>query len=351
MKKIVIYLFLIPFLFASCNENVLTPEDLSSEQFKLIDFKGETVKISADFPEEFFNQSLEDFSNYLEHKVNRNTRAISGSSLTYDELEEILSKIAKKYPAVNYNKISDEDLKRIMIDIPSINSLKDALSKVEIIFEYYSTLAKNDAVKEYLTFNSKKANLKISESSDDAPLPEQIFLIDNPLRGLQYVRAANLAKSTTQSEWGGDDGNGKANAFQHSVWNCFIISKIIKYTPSSKTSAINFAQNGTSYHEMTNEGAQIHDADAAMDLHNNQAARNWMSDEVKWGVFGLRKMPSNSDIITYWKNQALNSSFYDRNNSGWVGILNLHGGNNSTTWNKLYNNLYSTRNHNVHIRN
>lgn len=211
-----VLLFALVALFnLSCQNNALEPAEQTNEKF--ISFQGEKVRIPADFPEELFGQTQEEFDAYITGKSNANARAVSRTMLTYTEIGEILSRNLAKYPRVNYDSIS------------------------------------------------------------------------------------------------------------------------------------NFAQNGTSAHEKDDDGNQIHDYHAAMDLHNNQAARNWMDDEVKWGIGPLRKMPSVEKIIDTWYNRANSASFYNGANGDWVGILNLHGGNNSTTWNNLYNNLYGGHQHNVYI--
>lgn len=344
-----VLLFALVALFnLSCQNNALEPAEQTNEKF--ISFQGEKVRIPADFPEELFGQTQEEFDAYITGKSNANARAVSRTMLTYTEIGEILSRNLAKYPRVNYDSISNEDLKRILIDIPSVRNMEDALSKVEIIFDYYNTLAKSDIIPEVLSLEERKVGAKIAGPTPGSlTVPERNVLLGNPGYGQHYVAAAQEANFLTPSIWGLEEDGKKNNAFKHSLWNCLIIRYIITGTPASKNSAINFAQNGTSAHEKDDDGNQIHDYHAAMDLHNNQAARNWMDDEVKWGIGPLRKMPSVEKIIDTWYNRANSASFYNGANGDWVGILNLHGGNNSTTWNNLYNNLYGGHQHNVYI--
>jgi|GEM_PF-2356723 len=333
----------------SCKDNTLDPSTTDSERY--LSFKGEKVRIPEAFPEELFDQTQEQLEAYINSKVSRNAREASGARLTYDELGEILNRSLAKYPRVNYDSISHQDFKRILIDIPSIKSMEDALAKVEIIFDYYNTLAKNDVISDVVSLEKRKTGLKVSGPSPGSLTdPERNILLGNPAFAVAYVNAAGDANLFTSGMWSVDEDNKKNNAFKHSIWNCLIIRYIITSTPASKTNAINFAQNGTSAHEMNDDGSHIHDAKAAMDLHNNQSARNWMDDEVRWGIGPLRKMPSVSKILDTWYARANSATYYDQA-TNWTGILVIHGGNNSTTWNNLYNNLYGGHQHNVYIEN
>lgn len=295
----------------SCKNDGLQPTEQPSDKF--ISFKGETIKIPANFPEELFGQTQEEFDSYMNGKTARKAREINSANLTYDEILEIFNKHLVKYPRVNYDSISNEDLKRILVDIPSIKSLEDALSKVDFIFDYYNTIVKNDIIPDVLALEKSKLSAKISGGSPGSLTdPERNVLLGNPTYGAIYAQAANDANYVTMVEWGVDIDNQKNNAFKHSLWNCLIIRGILGGAPASKTQAINFAQNGTSAHEKNNDGSQNHTPEAAMDLHNNMSARNWMDDEVKWGIGPFRKMPNFEKIKNTWYARANSSTFYDK---------------------------------------
>lgn len=153
--------------------------------------------------------------------------------------------------------------------------------------------------------------------------------------------------------WGMDVDNQKNNAWKHATWNALTIRYILTGSPASENQAINFTQNGTSAHEMTLTGnTRQHTIQAAMDLHNNMSARVWMERETKWGIGPFRKMPSHDDIIVEIYNKAQNGNFYNSiadPNGSIDAILNAHRGNNTTTWNNLYNNLYGAHEHLVYI--
>lgn len=90
-----------------------------------------------------------------------------------------------------------------------------------------------------------------------------------------------------------------------------------------------------------------------MDLHNNMSARVWMEKETKWGIGPFRKMPSFDDIVNEMFNKANSGAFYNSTADpvgSYNAILNAHGGDNSITWNNLYNNLYGAYTHLVYIK-
>ncbi|MCE6992371.1 hypothetical protein LZG72_24900 [Dyadobacter sp. CY323] len=128
------------------------------------------------------------------------------------------------------------------------------------------------------------------------------------------------------------------------TWNALSIRYILKGSPASENQAIDFTQDGTSKHEQDNSGNQIHSDQAAMDLHNNMSARVWMENETKWGIGPFRKMPDSNDIVTTMVSKANSSPLLLR-----AAILNLHGGDNATVWNNLFNNMYGQHQHLVHL--
>lgn len=350
MKSVYSSLLLaIVFLFTSCSEKVTVEPEIFFE------FKGEKVRIPEAFPTELFDQSPENFRNYYTAMMARSGARPSGEGnsvmITYQELKEIIEKHKVKYPWVNYeDEITDQDVKRISKDFPEITTKQQVKDKMEIIFEYYNILLKNDVVPEAVRLESdkKKKGRVLAISPGNLTEPEKQILLNHPAMAASYITAAQDANVFTLSMWGTENENEKNNAFKHAIWNCLSIRYILASTPSSETNAINFTQNGTAAHEKDNSGVQKREKEQAMDLHNNMAARVWMSNEVGWGFMGVRKMPSVTKILETMMNKANNATFHD---SSEDSIMAMHGGNNDTSWNNLYNNLYGPYEHLVYLTN
>ena len=60
-----------------------------------------------------------------------------------------------------------------------------------------------------------------------------------------------------------------------------------------------------------------------MDFHNNAQGRTFMKNNIGWGIFGLRSMPSEADIRIVLGNACTNSCFIGDGQA----ILNLTYGN------------------------
>jgi hypothetical protein len=236
-------------------------------------------------------------------------------------LQQIFQKYVDKYPKITLDDtISGNDLKRIFRDFPRLKTVEDVNSKRSVIFDYYQDLCKRDVTLEVVNYGNDGKTLR-TLSPGTLSDQEQLHLLSVPAYGLAYV------------------------------WNAFAIRQILKSAPASETQAIDFVQDGTSKHEMDNNG-QIHSTQAAMDLHNNMSARVWMEKKTSWGIGPFRKIPDYGEIIAEMQGKAEIAIFYQHliDASGTINaILNAHGGNNATGWNNLYNNMYGPYEHLVRI--
>lgn len=336
---------------SSCNDN--KPDDVplpsASVKSETIDFKGEQVVIPADFPKELFGQTQEEFDLYYETVFEDRSKRVAGEAtlLTYEELLPILVRNNAKYPFITSEEgILEKDLERIFKDFPDIETHEEANEKRALIYDFYQTLCKRDVVAEVVEFEKIKGERfkVLGPDSGDLTTPEKNHLLLNPGYAQWYIQAAQDANAMATAFYGNATVGNKGNAFKHSTWNALSIRFILKGSPASENQAIDFTQDGTSKLEQTNNGAQIHDKDAAMDLHNNMSAREWMENETKWGFGPFRSMPSVDDILSNMLNKANSCAMHSMND-----ILNWHGGDNPTTWNNLYNNLYSPNQHLVHV--
>jgi hypothetical protein len=338
----------------SCREPEMgaSMQQNESSKTEIIDFEGEKVVVQSDFPKELFEQSQREFDLYYKSVAGVVTSRTSSGvvNITYEQLLPILVKHLSKFPQLNSeDEISEPDLRRIFQDFPEIRTREEADAKRMIIFDFYQTLAKRDIVAEVIEFESTpdRKNGRIADISPGSlTTPEKNHLLLNPGYAQWYVQAANDANSLTTNIYLTEKLGDKANAFKHSTWNALSIRYILKGSPASENQAIDFTQDGTSKHEQNDNGSQNYDPFAAMDLHNNMSAREWMSNKTKWGIGPFRSMPNVDEIIS--------TMFSKANSSGLEileTILSWHGGNNMTTWNNLYNNLYSPNQHLVHIEN
>lgn len=343
----------------SCNEPEVkqSPATTETNKTEIIDFRGEKITIPGNFPTAFLNQTPEEFGAYYEQLLLKANARTQGTTLTYDQIGAVIAKHSTKFPNLNSNmEISEESFEQIKKDIPTIETKEEALNKIDLIYSYYDALLKSAILPDIIKIEQSGS----SNGRTNGPSPgnltdaERNILIGNPGYAQHYVAASQDVNNLVFAVWGIDQDNKMNNAWKHATWNGLIIRYILQGSPASENQAINFAQNGTSAHEKELTGnTQIHSVQAAMDLHNNMSARVWMEQEIKWGIGPLRKMPSKEKIVEEMRIRATNGTFYNSNvdpNGAFSAILNLHGGNNQTTWNNLYNNLYGSYQHLVYIQ-
>ncbi|SKB55900.1 DUF6973 domain-containing protein [Dyadobacter psychrophilus] len=327
----------------------LTPNEDASETLDTIQFKGERVVIPGNFPKELFHQTQEEFDVYYESISGKGNARTSGEVvlITYEELLPILVKHNAKYPLITSEEgILEKDLERVFRDFPDITTHEEANEKRALIYDFYQALCKRDVVAEVVALEGvKRENGRIlGPESGGLTTPEKNHLLLNPGYAQWYVQAAQDAINLATTLFGNAVVGNKGNAFKHSTWNALSIRFILKGSPASENQAIDFTQDGCSKHEQNDNGLQIHDKDSAMDLHNNMSAREWMENETSWGFGPFRKMPSVDEIINNMHSKANSCAMHNM-----VDILNWHGGDNSVTWNNLFNNLYSPNQHLVHV--
>jgi hypothetical protein len=334
---------------SSCSDptiNQVPTHDVSAKN-EVISFKGERVVIPANFPKELFGQTQEEFDLYYEKFSQSHNARKSGESvmITYEELLPILIMNNAKYPKITSEEgILEKDLERVFGDFPDMKTHEEANEKRMIIYDYYQTLCKRDVVAEVITLEKARNARTTGPSPGSLTTPEKNHLLLNPGYAQHYIQAANDVKALTKGLYPNENLGNRGNAFKHGTWNALSIRYILKGSPASENQAIDFTQDGTSKHEQDDSGNQIQNNYAAMDLHNNMSAREWMANETKWGIGPFRSMPSVNDIVNNMVSKATTSAQHSM-----TDILNWHGGNNSTTWNNLYNNLYSPNQHLVFI--
>jgi hypothetical protein len=336
-------------LVSSCSSPSVEEETLRSSPIatQIIAFHGERVLLPENFPKELFGQTQEEFDIYYNRlSQSRNARSSGESAgITCEELLPILVKHNAEYPTItSEDGVLEKDLGRVYKDFPDIETQEEANEKRALIYDYYQTLCKRDVVAEVVELEKSRNARTTGPSPGSLTTPEKNHLLLNPGYAQHYIQAANDVKALTKGLYPNENLGNRGNAFKHGTWNALSIRYILKGSPASENQAIDFTQDGTSKHEQDDSGNQIQNNYAAMDLHNNMSAREWMANETKWGIGPFRSMPSVNDIVNNIVSKATTSAQHSM-----TDILNWHGGNNSTTWNNLYNNLYSPNQHLVFI--
>lgn len=334
-------------------DNTPTPK---VESTTYLEFRGEQVKIPMGFPVALLTQSPEEFELYCAQILQPKNARGEGFNLSYHMLGDLISKHKQKYPIIESNmELADSTYKRILQDIPNIGTKQQTLDKISIVYDFYNVLLKNDILSEL-----EIGRFDIGRGRTQGGSPgtmtdaESLVLLGNPGYAQHYIAAAQDVSNLETPIFGTNLDDQKNNAWKHASWNALTIRYILKGSPASENQAIDFTQDGTSAHEKELTGNnQIHNIKSAMDLHNNMSARVWMEKETKWGIGPFRKMPSFDDIVNEMFNKANSGAFYNSTADpvgSYNAIINAHGGDNSTTWNNLYNNLYGSYTHLVYIK-
>ncbi len=209
---------------------------------------------------------------------------IEGRTITYEELNSIISPLTKKYPDVSIDKeISKADQARIYNDFPNIRSVEQIREKSHIILAYYEALLKEEAVPAVVAYKKNKVKSGLRTSGIGDPLGvlypyEETVIMNNPRLVPGYTSATILAK-LMGDRYGSSNVGQKGDALRHGAWNCLIIRNSI-ILGASRDNATEYAQKGTTAHEITCSSCYIYDHDVAMDLFNNISARSWMRSEI-----------------------------------------------------------------------
>jgi hypothetical protein len=332
--RLMVALSVLGITFFSCKEEELQSknDNIPTVETKLSEFKGESVRVPVNFPDELFYQSDADFEQYYTSFFQSgNGKVLSDVSLTLPELIDVIEPYKRKYPDLNIEKdITERDLEIIYRDFPSIHSVDEIREKSDIIGDFYQAILRSEVIPVIVQETEKRGTRNARTTGYDfgqlGP-HEQMVISQNP----NWVQAYGTAAGTAHITVGGSDDT-KTNAKKHSSWNALIIRFVI-LVGASKENAIEYAKKGTSAHEKTVFGEQIHSPQAAMDLSNNKAGRTWMSQQTGWGFLGARKMPTEAQIFNTMGIRANVAHQYSNDVNGQNGILFYH----NNDWNEMYN--------------
>ncbi|MCE7065682.1 DUF6973 domain-containing protein [Dyadobacter sp. CY326] len=320
LRNVLVFTFF-GFAISSCDRPGADESVAPEIATEIIAFKGERVVVPANFPKELFGQTQEEFDNYYERLSQIKHAKTSGeyAGITYEELLPILVKHNANYPVITSEEgILEKDLERVFRDFPDIETHEEANEKRGLIYDYYQTLCKRDVVAEVIALERLRNARTAGPSPGSLTTPEKNHLLLNPGYAQHYIQAANDVNFLTPNIYNNDKDGNNANAFKHSTWNALSIRYILKGSPASENQAVDFTQDGTSKHEMNDDGSQNQIKIVAMDLHNNMSAREWMANETSWGFGPFRKIPSVDDIIATMITKANSSAVHPL-----IDILNL----------------------------
>jgi hypothetical protein len=94
----------------------------------------------------------------------------------------------------------------------------------------------------------------------------------------------------------------KSNAGQHMAWSGLSYKNLI-LAGFSKPEALLIDFNFLTIHEWCSDS----EIDTQMDHHNNGYGRKWVHENTTWGIWFLRRLPSDYEIISEMSN-VVNSS-------------------------------------------
>lgn len=315
---------------------------------KQVVYQNVKVNVRADFPEQALNPaSLSVYVAYLKGISESKARLAASElpNLSGQYILELLQEAKKQYPDLSNSPIDSKDLKMISKNFPSVKTEEDVWKNHDVIFDFYNDLIREDALRKALKGDKPKANggrLANFEPMDLlAASPIYALWVGWPFIWMQVARSDadhrvvtdvnNFMIPTNESlpiDNASKVDNERGNAFRHSVWNALGVKYMID-AGVSKTRALEKMRDvATTYEAMTGQwGILVATNDAlwnnpqqafdnvpqgnnnAMDLHNNMVGRTYMEKNTSWGIFGLRRMPSYSEICDELRNRS-NTAIY-----------------------------------------
>lgn len=353
MKKFLIslsYLWLLTVL--GCNQNEFE-EQISPQVPAVVQYQGLEVVFPENMPQEAFNPSLTNFSVRVQKlfDVNFSNARVSGDvSKEEQDISEILQMLAEekvKTPDLSKYPLHSADLNRIKKDFPSIKNEQDVRKHQDAVFGYYNDIVRETVLQRYLkkTKTARSQNLVVFLTSGPLILALWVGWPYVWIKQAQQDADHRVLNDVVGGRFGGTPGidwnianlnDYKNNAYRHSLWNALGMKYMID-AGVSKNSAVDLMQDvATSYeaavgnwqlfwntaHFPGNNPNQIfHWVDvqsvtSAMDLNNNLVGRTYVYKNIGWGIFGLFRNLSYTDICDHLRNMAENAQYYSGNAAG-----------------------------------
>lgn len=356
---------ILAFVLGSCKDNELTkeiplPQTSESEVgYELVDYQGLKVTVPKGFPKEALNPTS--FPKYVDYLKNigsvANRRVDAGGGADVSKIDagyliNLMLETKKTYPDISKSPLKDKDLRQIMKDIPSIRNEQDMWKNNDIVFDYYSDLIREEALRKAL--KDPKA-VKSNGRTDDAILLfAGTFVVyvawvgwpyawmlqaqnDADYRVVQDISGGLIPTSKPLPIAAAKDVDGeKGNAYRHSLWNALGVKYMIDAGVSKNRALERMRDVATTYEAIQNQwqlfgatnqffwndpqqafGAVPDNLNSAMDLNNNLVGRTYMQANTSWGIWQIRSMPSYSQICDEMKNKANSSTNYTSRDDIW----------------------------------
>lgn len=297
INRLVLALLSATILFG-CQRTDLQPnqqEQPTSSVPKEITYRGLKAILPAGVPEAALDLTLEEFTeffyqNYFRRAGLRTAGTWSGVGISDDNLIAIIQQESVKYPQLNVTiDISDSTFTRIKHDFPELKTKQQAFEHAEAIVLFYNDLLRHDVCQRV----SKTAGGKTMYELN--PKEEQVKMSD-PMGALYWNAAKSDAELFVVHHFGEDKDAIVGNAYKHSVWNASGLHRFLT-AGRARINAMNQVREFASAHEYAQTGTyMVRNAFSAMDLHNNLVGRTWFIGRTGFGLFGIRKMPSMTDV-------------------------------------------------------
>lgn len=336
-NAIVISSFAVWFTACKNSQETISPVETKVEIKKdeYFTFKDQKVRKPTGVPESVFSEDRDKYLSFVREylgKVNSSSRTAAElfSIIDYVPIMELIRTQRANYPEFSIeDKILDnKEFEVIKKDFPDIKSKEDVFKNSDAIISYYNALLRFDILQKLNQIKKGARKLDYGNFGN----PRESFMASlYPVAALQVYNASFDAIDYTNSNFyqgAADENDNEKNAFKHSVWNAISVRKCIN-SGYSKSNALDYVTLLCSAHEYDSSGNVVHTINSAMDFHNNMIGRSYMEANTGWGAFGLRSMPSESDIV---------STMYSRSSSNIQTktavsqILSIYDSNTSQAW-------------------
>lgn len=342
LKKYVFTAIVIPSIavwFTACknSQDTISPAETKVEIKKdeYFTFKDLKVRKPTGVPEAVFSDNEEKYLSFVKTylgKINSSSRTAVElfSDIDYVPIIELIRTQRANYPefSIEGKVLDNKSFEAIKKDFPDIKLKDDVFKNSDAIISYYNALLRFDIL---IKLNQVKKGAKRLNYNNFGNPRESFMASLYPMAALQVYNASFDATDYTNSTFyqgAADENDNEKNAFKHSVWNAISVRKCIN-VGYSKSNALDYVTLLCSAHEYDSSGNVVHNIGSAMDFHNNMIGRSYMEANTGWGAFGLRSMPSESDIVNTMYSRS-SSNIQTKTTEGQ--ILSIYDSNTSQAW-------------------
>lgn len=335
----------------SIEPSVEATEVAATTELQEVMYRGIKAMVRADFPERALApKTLVDYVEYLKGIQAPGARLAASDipNLSGQYVLDLMLEIKKGYPDLSKSPIPDKDMKEIRKNFPTIVKEEDVWKNHDAVFHFYNDLIREDALRKALkegkpkTGSGRVANFEPMDLLAASPIYALwvgwpfIWMrraqTDADHRVVTDVNNGMIPTSVPlpiEADSAAKVNHERGNAYRHSVWNALGVKYMIDAGVSRNGALDKMRDVGTTYEAMRgawrtfvaandalwNNPQQAFDNvprsnETAMDLHNNLVGRTYMQNNISWGLFGLRRMPSYSQICDELRVRAVNASYY-----------------------------------------